>query len=138
MKKILIPLIVFSLLMGMISCSPRFSQFALTQDTNVKTEAVNLFNHSTESYANHQKEADTLLAHINQALVFEQNRKPGNNKIGVKMWQTLTDSNQALVQNLAYWKAHTTLSAALQPEVSTKVGQMFDQIIALENSRPKP
>ena len=127
--------VIAAILFSVSSCTLKYSDAAYHQDTSIKTEAVQLFSKSGDAYTNHSAEADTLRAHIRQAIAFESSRTPGKNKITVQMWKSLADTSQGLEHDLKRWQA-APIAQPLRNDIDTIVGQMFDRIIELELARP--
>src|SRR5437764_11125201 len=81
------------LLLIIFSCDPLiapYDQYAYTQTTAIKVDALNAMDLSTEEYDLHQKEVAAVQTSIDKIYEYDRNR-PKNN-LTVKHWDLLKDT----------------------------------------------
>src|ERR1700754_4673053 len=81
-----------SLILMLAACSAisKFDQYAYTQSTSLKVDAINVMGLATDSFALHQADVVKVQTDINKMLEYERNRP--KNVINEKMWILLQDS----------------------------------------------
>lgn len=126
------------LLIMIFGCSTisKFDQYAYTQATSIKVDALNLMNAATEQYALHQAEIAKVQTDINKMYEYEKGRP--KNVISEKMWTVLKDSSGHLFGGfIKRWQREGTLHSVFIKEAQSLVGQSFDQISQLESGKIK-
>lgn len=137
MKKLLLSIAILSCL---ASCAPTialYDQYAYTQTTSAKVDALNVMGMATESYSSHQKDVAALTTEIQKLYEYDKGR--AKNQLTVKQWDILmNDSTGHLLGGfLKRWQMKGTLSADFISDNKTNVAMAFDQIIKLELNKNK-
>jgi hypothetical protein len=128
--------IVFSLLYGCATIS-NFDQYAYTQATSIKVDALNVMGLATENYTNHLQDVSQVNNEIEKIYEYEKNRP--KNAITTKMWQKMEDSTGHLYGGfIQRWKQQGKLSDAFVNDEKELVAKSFDQIAGLESKKIKP
>lgn len=124
------------------ACSPlisTFDQYAYTQTTSLKVDALNLMDKATDKYDNHINEIENIRTNFQKIYEYEKNRP--NNEITTKMWYKLmsTDTTNHLFTGfINFWKVHSTVSQIYLDSKKDEISQAFDQIAQLESAKIKP
>jgi len=114
-----------------------FDQYAYTQGTALKVDALNIMTKATESFTSQQAAIDDVTTRIEKAYEYEKHRPV--NSITVKMWELLKNPDRNLFGGfLKRWKEKSTLSATFINEAKIQVAQAFDLIVELESEKIKP
>lgn len=132
-------LFLILLLTGMSACSTisRFDQYAYSQATSIKVDALSLMDSATEQYAQHQSSVAGVMTSMNKIYEYEKNRP--KNDISEKMWAMLKDSTGHLYGGfIKRWQREGKLDATFIQESKRLIGQSFDQISQLESGKIKP
>ena len=130
--------LVLLLLLVITGCSTisKFDQYAYTQATSLKVDALNVMGHATEPYQDHKADIIKVQTAVDKMFEYEKNR-PKNN-ISEKMWVVVRDSSGHLFGGfLKRWQKENTLDAAFIKEAQQQVGESFDQISQLESGKIK-
>jgi hypothetical protein len=125
----------------LVCCKPfiaAYDQYAYTQATSIKVDALNLMDLATEEYASHQKEVKAVQTNIQKIYEYEKNRP--KNEITALMWQKMMDTSGHLFGGfINRWKNENHLNEAFIEEAKNKIiGPAFDQIAELESKKIKP
>lgn len=124
----LITLVAFS------GCSPLIStydQYAYTQTTSLKVDALNLMGEATENYKDH--EAEVKLVNLNIQKLIEYEKYIPKNTITQSQWNILTDTSRDSYSGfIREWKVKQKLGAYFIGEKQIQVSKAFDDIIQLE------
>lgn len=127
----------FVLLAG---CSPTialFDQYAYTQTTSIKVDALNLMDSATEEYSSHRQEVAKVNVEIQKIIEYEKHRP--NDSITTRMWLLLNDSTGHLYGGfIKRWKTKGHLSPTAIADVKPLIGDDFDRIAELESKKIKP
>src|SRR4051812_19478871 len=85
--------LLFFALLIFSSCATisKFDQYAYSQATSIKVDAMSLMDSATQSYNEHQPAVMTVMTSINKIYEYEKNRP--QNEISEKMWSMLRDSS---------------------------------------------
>lgn len=130
-------IICFLLFSAGCSTISGFDQYAYTQATSIKVDALNVMNAATEQYAVHQAEAARVQTAIDK--IYEYERSRPKNRISEKMWTILKGSSGHLFGGfIKRWQREGKLEPVFIKEAQTLVGQSFDQIAGLESGKIKP
>jgi len=114
----------------------KFDQYAYTQTTSLKVDALAIMKHATESYPLHQQEVQQVQTAISKMYEYEKNRP--KNAITKKMWSVLTDSTGNLYGGfIKRWENEGTLDTAFIRISQDLISQSFDQISQLESGKIK-
>jgi hypothetical protein len=114
----------------------RFDQYAYTQATSLKVDALNLMGSATDSFPLHAAEAARVQTSLSKMMEYERNRP--KNGITEKMWGLLTDSTGHLYGGfMKRWEKEGKLDTAFIRISKDLVGQSFDQISQLESGKIK-
>lgn len=131
-------ILCLSMLALLTACSTisRFDQYAYTQTTSLKVDAMNMMGHANEPYTSHTKEVADLQTAIDKVFEYEKNRP--RNAISEKMWMVLKDSTGHLYGGfMKRWEKKGNLDMAFIKEEQGLVGAAFDQISQLESGKIK-
>ena len=113
-----------------------FDQYAYTQTTSLKVDALNTMDLATTDFASNEKAVQELQTKLQKVYEYEKNRP--KNEITLKMWNILLDSNGHLIGGfLKRWENEKKLNAVFVQEEKKIVGEAFDQIAGLESHKIK-
>lgn len=131
---------VFLCLFLFDGCAPlisSFDQVAYEKATSLKVEALALMDKASESYSEHQKNANEVLLEAEKA--YEYAKGQPKNEISAKQWEKLIDPQKNLLGGfLKRWKEKGNLSEAFIREAKGLITEAFDLIIGLESGKIKP
>lgn len=133
-------LLVLFLILLLNSCATSissFDQYAYTQTTSVKVDALNLMDLAKEDgYNNHIQAYQDLQTNLQKIYEYEKNRP--KNEITIKLWDKLLDKNGGLLGGfLERWKQGTKMSVTFVSNTEEQVGEAFDMISGLESKKIK-
>jgi hypothetical protein len=124
-------------LFGGCSTISRFDQYAYTQATSIKVDALNLMDSATENFEQHQPAVTNLALTISKMYEYEKNRP--KNIISEKMWAMIRDTSGHLYGGfIKRWQREGRLNPVFIQESKRLIGQSFDQISQLESGKIKP
>lgn len=113
-----------------------FDQYAYTQTTSGKVDALNVMDLATETYDVHKTLVKELETKLQKIYEYEKNRP--KNEISTQMWDKLLAKEGHLLGGfLARWKEEDKLNPAFITEMKKIVDQAFDQIAGLESKKIK-
>ncbi len=114
-----------------------FDQYAYTQTTSLKVDALNTMELATTDFASNEKTVQDLQTKLQKVYEYEKNRP--KNEITLRMWNILLDTNGHLIGGfLKRWENEKKLNAVFVQEEKKIVGDAFDQIAGLESHKLKP
>ena len=116
-----------------------FDQYAYTQETSLKVEALSLMDKSADSYTLHVSDCETIVSDMLKMREYEKHRP--KDVITFKMWDKLIDSTgqKGIVGSyLSKWKTDGTEKPVFILEAKKIAGQGFDLIMELESQKIKP
>ncbi len=114
-----------------------FDQYAYTQATSIKVDALNVMGMANEDYANHVQNVSAVHTEMQKIYEYEKNRP--RNTITTKMWAKMLDTTGHLYGGfIQRWKNQGKLSAAFIENEKDLIAQSFDQIAGLESKKIKP
>ena len=120
-------------------CAPTiavYDQYAYTQATALKVDALRTMDKATEPYDSRINEVEELMSSLEKAYEYEVHRP--KNSISAKMWSILVNPERNLLGGfLQRWKRESTLGKAFITEMKLQVAEGFDLIIELENRKIK-
>jgi hypothetical protein len=93
-----------------------FDQYAYTQTTSLKVDALSLMDKATESYASHESEVEAVRLKMEKAYEYE-------NLYG---------------GFIKRWKTESTLNAEFVKQAKGQISEAFDIIAELESQKIKP
>jgi hypothetical protein len=131
--------ILVQLLALVVACSTisQFDQYAYTQTTSIKIDAINIMDSATGNFQLHKAEVIKIITAINKIYEYEKHRP--KNTITEKMWNEVKDSSGHLFGGyIKRWEKQGTLNHTFIQEAKTLVSQSFDQIAQLESKKIKP
>lgn len=115
----------------------KFDQYAYTQATSLKVDALSVMGHANESYPMHRQEVQQVQTSLSKMYEYEKNRP--KNAITEKMWSVLADSSGNLYGGfIKRWQKEGTLDTAFIRISQNLVGKSFDNISQLESGKIKP
>ena len=127
---------IFAILFSCATIS-NFDQYAYTQTTSVKVDALNLMSFAVEDYKLHEKEAVRINTEIEKIYEYEKNRP--KNEFTTHMWEILKDTTRNLYGGfITRWKTEGRLGRTFINEKKKQIGDSFDQIAQLESKKIKP
>lgn len=132
-------LTVLIVLLSFAACATisSFDQYAYTQTTSVKVDALNTMDLATTDFASNEKAVKELQTKLQKVYEYEKNRP--KNEITLKMWNVLLDTNGHLIGGfLNRWENEKKLNPVFVREAKKIVGEAFDQIAGLESHKIKP
>ncbi len=122
------------ILLGACSTISRFDQYAYSQATSIKVDALNLMDSAIEPYAQHQTSVASVMTSMNKIYEYEKNRP--KNGISGKLWAMLKDSTGNMYGGfIKRWQREGKLDATFIQESKRLIGQSFDQISQLESGK---
>src|SRR3982750_2042365 len=105
----------------------RFDQYAYTQATSIKVDALSVMGMANESYSLHKTQISSVQTSIDKMFEYEKNRP--KNVVTEKMWSVLKDSTGSLYGGfINRWEKNDKLDTAFIRISKDLVGQSFDQI----------
>jgi len=135
--KFIVTLAILALVLYSCSTIAKFDQYAYSQTTSLKVDAINIMGHASDKYNLHAAEVTNLQTSLNKMYEYERNRP--KNEISQKMWTILIDSTGNLYGGfIKRWQKEGTLDTAFIRASQTMIGQSFDQISQLESGKIKP
>jgi hypothetical protein len=136
MKRIVL---LFVTVVAISSCAPTialYDQYAYTQSTSAKVDALNVMGMATENYSSHQKDVTALTTELQKLYEYDKGR--AKNQLTIKQWDIVMDSTGHLLGGfLKMWQTKGTLSTTFINDNKSNVALAFDQIIKLELSKNK-
>ena len=131
----LLAVMLVSLISGCATIS-KFDQYAYTQATSLKVDALQVMNAATEQYDVHKADVTGVQTAIDK--IYEYERSRPKNAISEKMWTVLKDSSGHLFGGfIKRWQQEGKLDAVFVKEAQGVIGQAFDQIAQLESGKIK-
>lgn len=113
-----------------------FDQYAYTQTTSLKVDALNTMDLATDEYSAHEKNVQELHTNLQKIYEYEKNRP--RNEITLKMWNIILDTNGHLLGGfIKRWQNEHKLNAVFVQEEKKIVADAFDQIAGLESHKIK-
>ena len=131
-------LTILVVLLSFAACATisSFDQYAYTQTTSLKVDALNAMDLATQEYTSHEKAVQELNTKLQKAYEYERNRP--KNEITIKMWDKILDANGHLLGGfIKRWETKQKLNETFISEEKKLVGQAFDQIAGLESHKIK-
>lgn len=130
---------LIALSLVVISCASisKFDQYAYTQATSLKVDALSVMQNANESYSQHHQDVQAVRTSLDKMYEYERNRP--KNAVTEKMWALLTDTSGHLYGGfIKRWQKEDKLDTAFIRISKDLVGQSFDQISQLESGKIKP
>jgi len=121
-----------------VSCATisRSSQYAYTQTTSLKVDALAVMDLAKDDYSNHQQVILELQTNLQKIYEYEKNRP--KNEISVKLWDKLLNpEGHLLVGFLIRWQKEQKLNETFITEEKKLVSDAFDVISGLESTKLK-
>lgn len=118
-----------------------YDQAAYANATSLKVDTLDLIGKATDSYSSHTKDISDLSLKLAKAYEYDRGR-PLNQRTQ-QLWDQLltlsaTDASSGIYPRfIALWKKEGAVSAAAVAGERIRVGQAFDEIIALEGGKTK-
>lgn len=129
-------ILVFILSFTACATISSFDQYAYTQTTSLKVDAMNTMDLATDDYATHEKTVQDLQTKLQKVYAYEKNRP--KNEITLKMWDKLLDGNGHLLGGfIKRWQTEHKLNAVFVREEKKIIDEAFDQIAGLESHKIK-
>jgi hypothetical protein len=114
-----------------------FDQYAYTQTTSLKVDALNTMQLATTDYKANEKTVQELQTKLQKAYEYEKNRP--KNEITFKLWTILLNPEGHLLGGFVRrWEKDKKLNAVFIQEEKKIVADAFDQIAGLESQKIKP
>ncbi len=113
-----------------------FDQYAYTQSTALKVDALSLMDNATTGFTANTTEIEDFNLKIQKVYEYEKHRP--KNEITVKLWDIIMNPDKNLLGGfLARWKQNNTLGKTFINEAKIQVGEAFDIIVELESQKIK-
>lgn len=112
-----------------------FDQYAYTQTTSIKVDALNVMDAATESYSSHNAEIAVVKTEMQKMVEYEKHRP--KNGITARMWDLMVNEKGLFGDFLNLWKDQDKMSKAFINEAKIKIGENFDRIAELESKKIK-
>jgi hypothetical protein len=113
-----------------------YDQYAYTQTTSLKVDALNLMDSSIYNYQSETRSIATVKLNIQKLYEYDRNR--AKDTITLKQWKILMDTNGHLLGGfLVYRRKNKVVPKMFIDDVKVKVGASFDQIAKLEGLKNK-
>jgi hypothetical protein len=140
MKNKLLILSVFSSCLLLISsCKPLialYDQYAYTEATSIKVDALNVMDKATEPYSKFNNSVDELNSKLDKAYEYEKHRPA--NELTTKMWEIIKNPSKNLLGGfLKRWEQKGNLNSEFIKEEKVQVSDAFDMVIELESKKIK-
>jgi hypothetical protein len=133
-------LFLFLFIIAMGACSrlmAPYDQYAYTQSTSAKVDALNLMEMATEDYGSHTQDIRSVQTELQKVYEYERHRP--KNEFTVQMWQVILDSNEHSFGGfIRRWEQKRTLKPVYIEEKKKQVAEAFDKIVDLEGRKMKP
>ncbi|MCC5915191.1 MAG: hypothetical protein JJU46_12495 [Balneolaceae bacterium] len=125
------------LLAGCSTGTSLYSETAYRQGVELKVRSLEMISKASESYSDHQSEAEMLRRDL--IIAYEYAKGRPDNEISTRQWQIMVDPDRSLMIGfLDRWKDRERLSPAFIREYRELVSEAFDQIIGLESGKIHP
>lgn len=112
-------------------CAPTISlydQYAYTQSTSIKVDALNIMGMATDSFQVHKKEVDNLNVELQK--IYEYDKNLPKNTITTQQWEILMDPNAHLLGAfLKRWQSETKEDSLYVSLKKNQVSDAFDKVI---------
>jgi hypothetical protein len=125
--------------LALIACNTmsHFDQYAYTQSTSIKVDALNLIDLATEDYKTHEKEVKEVDTKVQKIYEYEKNRP--KNEFTTRQWEILKDTTKDLYGGfIAMWRKNGKVGKTFIENKKAQIGKAFDQISQLESKKIKP
>ncbi len=114
----------------------KFDQYAYSQATSIKVDALNLMDKATDSFSLYQPSVVSIMTSIDKVYEYEKNRP--KNIISEKMWALVKDTSGHLYGGfINRWKKEGVLDKVFIMESKRLIGDSFDEISQLESGKIK-
>lgn len=117
------------------SCATLYDHYTFTETVEAKLQAKSLITLSTQPYADHITEVESLKNQIEKMVIYE--RAKNRNEITLKMWEYINRPNSAIHKFIKLWKDKGTLSPAFAEEFVEPIEKTFDLMIDYEIKKDK-
>ncbi len=113
-----------------------FDQYAYTQATAIKVDALTVMDYSKDNYQEHENDIKQVDLKFREMIEYEKHRP--QDTINTKMWLTMYDHNKRLYGGfINRWKEKGKLDTGFINDQKVSVGRAFDDIIDLEAKKIK-
>lgn len=114
-----------------------YDQYAYTQTTSAKVDAMNLMDMATEDYSAHTQDVKQVMTTMDKLYEYERNRK-NDNETSIQLWGKLRDTSGHLFYGfIKLWKKDGKLGKGFIDESKVEVGEAFDIIAQFESKKRK-
>jgi uncharacterized protein YicC (UPF0701 family) len=111
-----------------------FDQYAYTQTTSLKVEALTVLQKATQEYAEHKDEVEAMLVKLDKIYEYEKHRP--KNEISTRLWDVVKNPDRNLVGGMVKrWKNEGKLNAAFVQQATQQISEAFDIIAELESKK---
>ena len=115
----------------------RFDEYAYTQVTSLKVDALSVMDSAAMPYPQHATEARQVMTSLSKMYEYEKNRP--KDKITVQMYKLMNDTSGHLFGGfIKRWEKQKALDKAFIIESKNIISAAFDQISMLESGKIKP
>lgn len=121
---------------GCASTIAMYDQYAYSQVTSLKVDALEIMEQADQDYSTSEKDINGVNTKIRKAVEYEKHRP--KNEIVNEMWEKLVDPKAFLYGGfIERWKQQKKLEMNFIQEQRRIVGLAFDQIAELESKMTK-
>ena len=125
-----------TILYGCSNTISLYDQYAYSQTTSAKVDALNAMDLATDDYTTHQKDIADIQTELQKAYEYEKHRQ--KNVFTIKMWDILLDSNGHLFGGfIKRWQNEGRLKKGYIVDKKKEIGIAFDEIAELESKKIK-
>lgn len=121
-------------------CAPvisSFDQYAYTQCTSLKVDALHLMDEATDSVQLHSQQINQVMMNLEKIYEYDKNRP--NDSISTRQWHLLIDPNgHSFGKLIKKWEHDKILNRYNIEDLMPIIGFDFDQIAQLESKKLKP
>lgn len=138
-RPLAIGIAILALTMLLLSCSSiaLYDQYAYTQATSLKVDALTLMDMATDDFSNHGDAVNQFQIKLEKAYEYEKGRP--KNEISTEMWELLKNPDGNLLGGfIKRWRDEKNLSKGFIDEAKKLVARGFDLIAGLESEKLKP
>lgn len=129
--------LIFVSFLGCRNLQPAFSEQAYRQTVSLKVESLELMEHASEEFSQHEANVHRLQTELRKAYEYAAGRP--NNSTTASQWEILISPDRNLLGGfLQRWKQQGNLSLVFINENKRIIADAFDTIIELESGKRKP
>lgn len=113
-----------------------FDQFIYQKTIEIKVDADNLINKSSEDYKTHENDIENIKKQIAFILEYEKNRP--NNEASTLMWELMNNKDKNLLMGyFELWKKNNIVSSSFSVEAKKQIDEAFSLLLKYEATKNK-